>query len=338
MRVAIVPLPRFNMTVLSCAIDVLRYAADDGDNSRQAYCQWDLVSTCDTKVISNSDVQIMLNKVDNFDDYDVVLLIGGAPCQWPEQMPHLAPALWQARLKGSILGGYCTGSFALVEAGIICEQPVAVHWRHQGDMKRLYPHIHIAYGQLYRIDNHIMTCAGGTAALDATIELVKIFLGERRAMKALPDLIVDKHRPQVMEVTEFDYLLQCGDDIIVQSMQIMCKNISTPLSTRDIADNIAVSARTLERRYKEIASTSPAGVYKKLRLNVARKALLNTAQSVITIAMDTGFADASHFSRSFFKEYDLLPSQYRKLYKNTDTKPGTFSVFSKLEHPLIKNN
>ncbi len=331
MRVAIVPLPRFNMTVFGCTIDVLRYAADDSDNSRQAYCQWDVVSLQDTVITSNSDVCIGTKLVENFDEYDVILMVGGALCQWPEHMTLLKQSLWRALHKGSILGGYCTGSFALVDAGILENQAVAVHWRHQGDMKRLYPHIQIAYGQLYRLENNVVTCVGGTVALDATIELVKIFLGERRAMKALPDLLVDSHRSQTMEVTEFDYLLRCGDGIVMQSMQIMMENITVPLSVRDIAARVAVSSRTLERRYQEIAGISPAGVYKKLRLDYARKALLDTEQSLATIAMEMGFADTSHFSQSFHKEYCILPSQYRKVYKNTDTKPGMYSVFQCLE-------
>lgn len=336
MRLAIVPLPQFNMTVLSCTIDVMRYAADDSDKSSQTYCKWDIVSLQDTEVVSNSEVHIKLKKIKNFDTYDAIVLIGGANCQWPEHMPLLAEALWQARTRGCILGGYCTGSFALAEAGLITGHPVAVHWRHQGDMKRLYPKVQIAYGQLYRVDKHILTCAGGTAAIDATIELVKNFLGERRAMKVLPDLIVDKHRPQIMEITEFDYLLQCGDDIVVCSMEIMQQNISIPLSINEIAERIFVSARTLERRYQEIASISPAKVYKKIRLDIARKTLLDTELDVLSIAINTGFADASHFSRSFHKEYDLIPSQYRKLYKNKDTKPGTFSVFSSAEQQFYK--
>ena len=76
------------------------------------------------------------------------------------------------------------------------------------------------------------------------------------------------------------------------------------------ACNISVSA--LERRFKKHLKKTPRQYINEVRLDNARQMLLETEKSIGTIALETGFADHSHFSRAFAREYDMTPRDARR--------------------------
>ncbi|HZP91446.1 MAG TPA: helix-turn-helix domain-containing protein, partial [Burkholderiales bacterium] len=57
---------------------------------------------------------------------------------------------------------------------------------------------------------------------------------------------------------------------------------------------------------------SPSEFARKLRLKRAHDLLVETAQPISEVALETGFADGSHFSRRFRDAYGKSPSQVRR--------------------------
>jgi AraC-like DNA-binding protein len=75
------------------------------------------------------------------------------------------------------------------------------------------------------------------------------------------------------------------------------------------ACNLSVSA--LERRFKKHLAKTPHQYIIEVRLEHARRLLLDTEKPVGTIALETGFADHSHFTRAFKKHFGNAPSALR---------------------------
>jgi AraC family transcriptional regulator len=48
-----------------------------------------------------------------------------------------------------------------------------------------------------------------------------------------------------------------------------------------------------------------------MRLQRARNALENSAKTILEIALESGFADSSHFARVFRKAYGISPTDFR---------------------------
>ena len=75
------------------------------------------------------------------------------------------------------------------------------------------------------------------------------------------------------------------------------------------ACNLSVSA--LERRFKKHLQKTPHQYITEVRLDHARRLLLDTEKSIGTVALETGFADHSHFTRAFSKHFGQAPSSLR---------------------------
>jgi AraC-like DNA-binding protein len=59
-----------------------------------------------------------------------------------------------------------------------------------------------------------------------------------------------------------------------------------------------------------------AGEYvRRLRVDFACRALLQSDTALIEIAVNAGFSDQSHFTRTFRAAMGMAPAQFRKLYR-----------------------
>jgi len=77
--------------------------------------------------------------------------------------------------------------------------------------------------------------------------------------------------------------------------------------------NLSISA--LERRFQKHLGKSPRQYIIEVRLEHAKKLVLETTKSLAVIALETGFSDQSHFTHSYKKRFSLSPSHERKQVK-----------------------
>ena len=94
-------------------------------------------------------------------------------------------------------------------------------------------------------------------------------------------------------------------DLIVENMQ------DSNFGVKELATKMGVSHSQLYRRIKAKTDKSPAIYCRSLRLQIARKLLLSSNLNISEIAYRTGFNDPSYFSRAFYKEFGLTPSNLR---------------------------
>ncbi|MBK9488320.1 MAG: helix-turn-helix transcriptional regulator [Haliscomenobacter sp.] len=67
----------------------------------------------------------------------------------------------------------------------------------------------------------------------------------------------------------------------------------------------------LRRKLKALTGMPPQDYLLHFRLYKARLSLLQTEDSVTSIAFDCGFNDPAYFSRAFSKVYGASPLKYR---------------------------
>jgi transcriptional regulator GlxA family with amidase domain len=81
-----------------------------------------------------------------------------------------------------------------------------------------------------------------------------------------------------------------------EAVTLMEANIEEPLSTDDIAGLVGLSRRQLERLFKQYLDSLPSRYYLELRLQRARRLLLDTNYSIVQVGLMCGFSSGSHFS------------------------------------------
>ena len=105
----------------------------------------------------------------------------------------------------------------------------------------------------------------------------------------------------------------CVDSpVVVQTIEMMEAHIDAPLPISQIADEVGVSRRQLERLFGSAGLGSPASYYKSLRLSKARWMLTNTGHSILEIAIACGFSCATTLTCNFKNKFGERPSSVRR--------------------------
>ena len=209
--------------------------------------------------------------------------------------------------------GLCTGSFVLAQAGLLDNRRCAIHVDHLNQIKQLFPRSLPETDQIYVNDNEIITCPGGTAALDLAFSLIEERCGKARAIKGLAALSVEKHRAAHHRPNRpYGNLSVCGNWCVEQAIEIMERHIASPLKIHQLAKMLNTSVRELNRAFARHAGESPTSIWRKMRLSHGHWLLVNTTKTVTRIAFECGFSDSAHFCRWFKRSYTETPIEFRK--------------------------
>ena len=101
--------------------------------------------------------------------------------------------------------------------------------------------------------------------------------------------------------------------LAVQRMQdFIGENLSQEIRLSDLAQSSLFSPWYSYRLFREQLGITPAEYVRKLRLSRAAEALREKKAKVIDIAFDLGFTNVDTFTRAFFREFGMNPSDYAK--------------------------
>jgi PAS domain S-box-containing protein len=89
------------------------------------------------------------------------------------------------------------------------------------------------------------------------------------------------------------------------------QNYHQDISIDDLAKSSFLSVSALERRFKKYLSKTPKQILNEIRLENARRMLIETSQPIMEIAYQCGFSEHSYFSKKFKALFGVLPSQLR---------------------------
>jgi len=95
------------------------------------------------------------------------------------------------------------------------------------------------------------------------------------------------------------------------------------ITNRHLAAISNMSVRAFERQFRATFHLTPQKFLRKLRLRIASRAIVFTTESLSEIALKCGFADQSHFSREFRRQFGRTPREYREHYKLAADVPVT---------------
>ena len=84
------------------------------------------------------------------------------------------------------------------------------------------------------------------------------------------------------------------------------------ISMRGLARVAGIHEVHLARAFRQHFGTTPGAYLRGLRIEAARRALIDTPQPLVDIALAAGFAGQAHFTRVFCREIGLPPGAYRR--------------------------
>ncbi len=307
--------PSFSMIAFANAIEPLRIA--NRIVGREVY-RWRLASSDGAAVTASNGVACAVSS--SLETERRSLVAGDRPSMilacsgvFVEEFQdrQVFSYLREAHQRGVSVGGLCTGAWILAKAGLLSGRKCAIHWENLAGFAEAFPMAEV-YADLFEIDHNIYTCAGGTAALDMMLALIREDLGDGAVNRVCEQVITDRVRaPHDRQRLPLKARLGVQHAKVVRAIEIMEANLADPLSLAEIAHHVGLSRRQVERLFEREMGLSPARYYLEMRLDRARHLLRQSQMPIVEIAIACGFVSASHFAKCYRELYDRSPQQER---------------------------
>ena len=300
-------LDRFTMLSFAGAIEPLRIA--NRVAGEQLYT-WVLAGEGDMVSCSNGAAFKLDIGLEDIDRDDIVLVCGGIDVQKSATKGVLNWLRREAR-RGVTIGGLCTGAYAVAKAGLLDGKKATIHWENQDGFLEEFEKVKLTKS-VFVMDGNRWSTAGGTSSIDLMLKVIAAEQGEDLANTVADQLIYSSIRTdQDSQRLSIPTRIGVRHPKLSQVIQMMEANIEDPMSPADLAEEVGMSTRQLERLFRRYLNRSPKRYYMELRLQKARNLLMQTDMSVINVALACGFASPSHFSKCYRSHYNTTPYRER---------------------------
>ncbi|WP_348628880.1 GlxA family transcriptional regulator [Mesorhizobium sp. M1E.F.Ca.ET.063.01.1.1] len=293
-------------------MDTLRLASDSLDKSGRAYADWEVLANVRNPIVSSCGVEVTpTSRLTDPTSFSYIVVVGGLLKVMEPVDAATFDYLKQANEARVALIGICTGTFILAEAGLLRAHRTCVSWLHFAEFQRRFPHQQARPDRLFHLDRRIGSCAGGSSVADLAAAIVRRHINARAERNALNFLQIDKARPSSHVQASRSPLYGGSDQRIKAALIFMESYTEDAVPISQLAAEVGLSRRQLERLFQAELKSSPALVYRKVRLERAKRLVVETRAPMLEIAIETGFENASHFSRSFREHFGYAPSTLR---------------------------
>lgn len=237
----------------------------------------------------------------------------------PETLAPLFAALRRQHQRGALLASYCTGSFILAEAGLLDGGVATTHWAKAKAFARRYPEVDLRVSEILTEQNHILCSGAVTTSLNLALRLVEKFAGREVAAATGKMMLIDTNRVSQSSFASLPEQPQHSDALVARAERWMENSLQRGFSLAELAQHLAVSERTLNRRFKIATGEAPLHYLQTLRVDVAKRLLETRGMNVDAVSARVGYGDLSTFRRLFKRETGLSPREYQRHFSRNAT-------------------
>ena len=297
----------FSHMPFSCAVESFRIA--NLAKEREIY-SWRLVAEGGDHAESSNgtSTRVDFGLEEHFPDSNIIVVAG------KDAKRHTTPGIeawlrWHKRFGSGRIGAICCGAYVLAEAGLLSGRKCTLHWEYHDAFMEDHPDVDLKPNVFVK-DGRYVTASGGAAATDLALSIVEDDHGEELARQAAEGLVYASVRTE-HDGQRFSLNGRIGirNPRLAKAVELMETQLDEPLRTSDIAAEVGLSTRQLERLTGRYLNCSPKKYRMEARLARARHLLRQTDMSVINVAMACGFTSPSHFSKCYRARFGETPYQ-----------------------------
>ncbi|CUJ93298.1 Carnitine catabolism transcriptional activator [Ruegeria denitrificans] len=302
----------FPMACLTSVIEPLRAA---NEIAGQEAFLWSLISENGQKVQSSAGVRFESERsLSDCRDMDIIFLLG-SPTSVFDNPGFGNGVLRRLSRHGSVLGGISAGIFPLVRSGVMQGHPVSVHWCYEAAFEAEFPDMDARSEVIVR-DGSRTTVSGAAAGFDLALHLIQDRLGGDVAHEVAcwfqhPMMRGAGVRQQVPSATAPG----TGDSLpslVSRSIALFASHMSDPISIADVARQMGVTPRQIERAFKQATGQSPSHYYRAMRMKAARQMVVYTKDPIPQIASAVGYGSVAPLVMHYRAAFGLSPSEDRR--------------------------
>jgi AraC family transcriptional activator FtrA len=231
----------------------------------------------------------------------------------------LCAALLAAHARGARLVSVCSGAFLLAATGLLDGRRATTHWRYAERLQTAHPSILVDADTLYAGDGRVFTSAGSAAGIDLLLHLVRIDFGPSAANSVARRLVVAAHRSGGQAQFIERSVMTRPDSPLSGFLDQLRRDPARHWTIGQMAREVAMSERTLARRFREETGCSPLAWLTTQRIASAREMLETTNLPMEHIAEKAGMGSATNLRLHFTTNVGIPPNLYRKQFRRGET-------------------
>jgi AraC family transcriptional activator FtrA len=232
--------------------------------------------------------------------------------------PALLRALRAAHARGARLCTICSGVFVLAAAGLLDGLPATTHWRYADRLAARYPAIDVRPDDLYVDTGQVITSAGSAAGLDMLLHLVRRDYGAHVGNLVAQRLVIPPHREGGQAQFLPRPLAQDERGRLSKLMDYLRRHPAAPHTVATMAARAAMSARSLQRHFRDAAGCGPVEWLTRERLAVAKDLLELHDVPLARVAERAGFGSEETMRHHFRRLAGTTPAAYRRQFGAAD--------------------
>lgn len=288
---------------------------------QSSFFKWRFVSLSGKPATASNGLPLQAHTVGPRERYDLVFVPSfhyGRHRQFDQFLEQQADACawltaqWDA---GAWIAANCTGTFILAQTGLLDDRTATTTWWLERQFRARFPRVNLNLGSVLTEMDRLI-CAGASASyLIQTVRAIERFAGPVIASQCAKAMLID-----VSQTSQIPYLpllaqKNHSDVLVHRAQRWLQSHLTRTLKITELADALAVSDRTLIRRFRSVLDQTPLSYLQDLRLEAARALLETSSHSVEEVASQVGYSDTSSFSRLFRQRVGMSPGAYRRRFQ-----------------------
>lgn len=261
----------------------------------------------------------------SLDDYAAIIVSGFFAHDFADITRQL-DTVWQAPIQrlaalppDQLVAASCYGTFVLGESGRLDGRPATTTWWLGDAFQQRYPRVRVDADQTLVDAGPAITAGAMTAHVDLSLHVLRRLFGAALARQVASVMLVDgaRHSQRPFKALPQRF----ADPLVDAAANWMSRHGAKGFTTQDLAAALAVSYRTLHRRFSEGAGMPPLAYLQALRVEHAKELLETTRDSLERIVEAVGYSDTSAFRRLFARQVGLSPADYRQRFCQPELQP-----------------
>jgi transcriptional regulator GlxA family with amidase domain len=252
---------------------------------------------------------------------DTVITAGGSPGVGRAlEAGQIVEFLKQANRRGARTASVCSGTLLLAAAGVLDGRRATTHWNAVERLRHLRPQVKVDDEAIYVRDGNVWTSAGVTAGIDLALAMIEADLGRATALAVARLYIVFRIRPGGQRQYSSELAAQAvRDDRLSRLAERIAQRPEHDWRTPALAIEAGMSVRSLSRLFRKELNVSPAEYVERVRIDRARRDLLDTNAAIKRVASRCGFGTLRRMERAFARTISATPTEFRTRFQSPRT-------------------
>lgn len=161
----------------------------------------------------------------------------------------------------------------------------------------------------------LMSCPAEPALLDAVARFLALSRGDAAAPLLGPILIREIHARLLLSAqgSILRRFLRRDDpsNHVARAIASIRTSIDEPLSVSALAEHAGMSKSSFHAHFKAVTGLTPGQYQKDIRLLEARRLIVESKETISSVAFDVGYESPAHFSRDYARKFGHSPREDR---------------------------